>query len=60
MRNRIYRLLTRHQRLDEELRIEQSRPRPDFARLFRLKRLKLAVKDRLVAMTAAPMRGSPA
>lgn len=49
MKYSFYRLLVRHQRLDEALRAEQNRPFPDFAQLQRLKRLKLRVKDRLAA-----------
>ena len=43
----MYRLSTIHQRLDEEIRRELKRRAPDAMRLLRLKRLKLAVKDRL-------------
>jgi hypothetical protein len=50
MSQQIYRLLSRHQQLDDALRHEQKRRWPDFARLQRLKRLKLAVKDRLAAL----------
>lgn len=46
----VFRLLDRHQKLDEALRGEQKQRRPDFGRLQRLKRLKLAVKDRLNAL----------
>jgi hypothetical protein len=47
MKAGIFRLLTQHQRLDEQLRIEQSRRLPDVVRVVQLKKLKLAVKDRL-------------
>jgi len=47
----IFRLMSRHQQIDTALRREQARRLPDFARLQRLKKLKLAVKDRLVALT---------
>jgi len=47
MNSHYFSLLHRHQKLDEQLRAEQSRRWPDFARLQRLKRLKLAIKDRL-------------
>lgn len=50
MSQQIFRLLSRHQQLDSALRMEQRRRWPDFARLQRLKRLKLAVKDRLSAL----------
>ena len=43
----IYRLSVVHRRLDEEIRSELQRRFPDSIRLLRLKKLKLAVKDRL-------------
>ena len=43
----IYKLSLIHRRLDEEIRGELKRRRPDTIRLLRLKKLKLAVKDRL-------------
>jgi hypothetical protein len=43
-----------HQRIDQELRLESSRRRPDPFRVMRLKRLKLAIKDRLNGLM--PMR----
>ena len=42
-----YRLTLMHQRLDELLRREQRLKFPNPFRLMRLKKLKLAVKDRL-------------
>jgi hypothetical protein len=36
-----------HQRIDEELRLESDRRRPDPFKVMRLKRLKLGIKDRL-------------
>lgn len=51
MSQRYFTLLTRHQRIDAELRAEQSRQWQDPARLQRLKRMKLAIKDRLAAIT---------
>ncbi len=42
-----YRLLTVYRRLDDEIRIQVSRRWPDVAKIQRLKKLKLAVKDRL-------------
>lgn len=48
----IYRLGLIHRRLDDEIRLELKRRFPDSIRLLRLKKLKLAVKDRLhVRMT---------
>ena len=43
----LYRLTVIHRRLDEEIRRELKRRFPDPLRLLRLKKLKLAVKDRL-------------
>jgi hypothetical protein len=43
----IYRLSVIHRRLDDEIRGELKRRFPDTIRLLRLKKLKLAVKDRL-------------
>ena len=42
-----YRLSMIHRRLDDEIRREVKRRTPDGLRLLRLKKLKLAVKDRL-------------
>lgn len=42
-----YRLSLTHRRLDQEIRREAKRLAPDGFRLLRLKKLKLAVKDRL-------------
>jgi hypothetical protein len=43
----LYRLSMIHKRLDDEIRGELKRRAPDTIRLLRLKKLKLAVKDRL-------------
>ena len=40
-------LMLRHAELEKRIREERRRPRPDGAKLSRLKKLKLAVKDRL-------------
>lgn len=53
MSESVFRLLERHQRLDGELRIEQSRRWPDLLRIGKLKRRKLAIKDRLRTAMAA-------
>lgn len=45
MHPRLYRLLEKHQRIDEQLHLEQHRPRPNWAAVLRLKRLKLRIKD---------------
>ena len=47
MNGLVYRLSVIHKRLDEEIRGELRRRFPDSIRLLRLKKLKLAVKDRL-------------
>lgn len=43
----IYRLTIVHRRLDTEIRRELKRRVPDSMRLLRLKKLRLAIKDRL-------------
>ena len=53
MTTRVYRLLERHQRLDNRLRSAQSLRFPDPFEIVRLKKLKLAIKDR-IARLAAP------
>ena len=47
MNSLMYRLSVVHKRLDEEIRRELKRRFPDTIRLLRLKKLRLAVKDRL-------------
>ena len=47
MKALIYRLLLVHSRLDAEVRREHKRKFPDSMRLYRLKKLKLAIKDRM-------------
>ncbi len=47
MTNGIFRLLTQHQRIDKQLQLEQAQRLPDVTRMIQLKKLKLAVKDRL-------------
>lgn len=49
-----HRLSVIHRKLDDEIRRELKRRIPDTIRLLRLKKLKLAVKDRL---HFAPRRG---
>lgn len=45
-----------HLRFDDEIRVELARRFPDTMKLLRLKRLRLAVKDRLHRIRAIPMR----
>ncbi len=47
MNSLFYRLSVIHKRLDDEIKRELKRRFPDTIRLLRLKKLKLAVKDRL-------------
>lgn len=47
MSNRIFRLMERHQKLDELLRLAQTRRVPDPFEVSHLKKMKLALKDRL-------------
>jgi len=49
MSDTTYRLTLIHRKLDEAIRAEARRRLPDSLRLLRLKKLKLAVKDRLTA-----------
>ncbi|HEU4961546.1 MAG TPA: DUF465 domain-containing protein [Sphingomonas sp.] len=42
-----YRLTVLHRKLDDEIRRELKRRFPDHLRLLRLKKLRLAIKDRL-------------
>ncbi len=48
-----YRLSLVHHRLETEIGREQARKAPDRWRLMRLKKLKLAIKDRLHRLTGA-------
>ena len=50
MSNYAYRLMERHQQLDAELREMLSHRAVDTRRVARLKKLKLAIKDRLTRM----------
>jgi hypothetical protein len=43
----IYRLSVTHRKLDDEIRRELKRRCPDSFKLLRLKKLRLAIKDRL-------------
>ena len=52
MHPRLYRLLETHSWIDQALREEQRRRRPDLLRMIRLKELKLRVKDLMHRLTA--------
>jgi hypothetical protein len=56
MSDHAFRLLERHQKLDTRLRLLQLLRRPDPLELVRLKKLKLAIKDRLARLTRRPSR----
>jgi hypothetical protein len=61
MNEYIYRLSVVHRKLDEEIRREIRTRVPDTIRLLRLKKLRLAVKDRIAdGMRSATSRISPA
>ncbi|WP_079246874.1 DUF465 domain-containing protein [Sphingomonas turrisvirgatae] len=47
MSGMLYRLSVVHRKLEDEIRRETLREAPDTFRLLRLKKLRLAVKDRL-------------
>ena len=51
-------LKRRHARLDHDLAAEQARRLPDPVRIARLKKLKLAVKDRLMLLARQQRRES--
>lgn len=50
MSDSVYRLLERHQRLDDRLRHAQGRRYVDPIEIGRLKKLKLAIKDRIARL----------
>lgn len=50
MTDTMFRLLHHHQQLDEQLHLAARRLRPDAYEVARLKKLKLAVKDRLTRL----------
>ncbi len=56
MHPRLYRLIEKHQRIDDALRVEQRRRLPDAFRLMRLKKLKLRAKDLIHRMTRRTAR----
>ena len=50
MSDRVFRLMERHQQLDEALRLAQRRRLTDPFEIVRLKKLKLAIKDRIARL----------
>jgi uncharacterized protein len=56
MPHSLIRLIVLHRRLDRAVRQELSRRAPDPQRVSRLKKLRLAVKDRLARQRARTLR----
>ena len=57
MTDRVFRLMERHQKLDDALRRLQARKAADPFEIVRLKKLKLAIKDRMHRLAfARPIR----
>ena len=54
MHSRLYRLIEKHQRIDEALRLAQHRRQSDQIEIVRLKKLKLRVKDLIHRFTRSP------
>ena len=54
MSDRLFRLMERRQKLDDALRRLQARRWPDPFEVARLKKLKLAIKDRLARLASKP------
>jgi uncharacterized protein YdcH (DUF465 family) len=55
MSDTVYRLLEKHQRLDDLLRRAQSLHFSDPFEIVRLKKLKLAIRDRLAEFARRPV-----
>ena len=58
MKTLIYRLTMIHRKIDDNIRGELARRFPDSIRLLRLKKLRLAVKDRLYRCVSASRVGT--
>ena len=57
MSDRLYRLLSTHQRIDDALRLEQRRPAASPFALMRLKKMKLRAKDLIQRLSRSPQHG---
>lgn len=55
MKFQVFRLMEKHQNIDRALRVEQTRAVPDPWRVQQLKRIKLAIIDRLNAFAERPL-----
>ena len=55
MSDRLFRLMERHQKIDEALERARRGPASDPLEITRLKKLKLAIKDRLAALLRRPV-----
>lgn len=55
MKFHIFHLMEKHQSIDSALRAEQIRSAPDPWRIQQLKRMKLAIKERLNAFAERPL-----
>ena len=58
MKNLVYRLTSIHRKIDDEIRGELARRFPDSIKLLRLKKLRLAVKDRLTRRVSQSRAGA--
>ena len=58
MKNLIFQLTSIHRKLDDEIRGELARRFPDSIKLLRLKKLRLAVKDRLTRRVSQSRAGA--
>jgi uncharacterized protein YdcH (DUF465 family) len=53
---RVFRLTELHRKTDELIRREEGRKVPNPFEIMRLKKLRLAIKDRLAALTRRPSK----
>lgn len=51
MKTAVFRTMLAHQKLDDELRREQAQRWPDPLRILKLRKLKLALKDKVFRLT---------
>ena len=54
MSDRVFSLMERHQQFDQALRLAQRRRAADPIEIVRLKKLKLAIKDRIARLLRRP------